>query len=457
MNEAIAGLCRLHLKMPDRSEDLAVPDDVPVGDLLPAVLEFAGISPEPVTAPGSGWVLQCLGGAPLDDETTLASVGLRDGETVLLRPHHNALPPLVSTPRTAEAAAASPATATAVVRARLLRAAAVVAAAAVWAVAAYGGQPATVACLALLLLTAAPVVAWALHDEATGAVLGLAGTAGAALAGWLLADSGLTGHAAAQTVLAAPMLAAGAGASAAAVTVVAWSSRFRPAAAGVGVVAAFALLAGGTALLLGPSPEHSAAVTAVLAVALTGSVPVLAFRVAGLQLRPLPTSPSQLQDGIEPFPSADVARRSAVASSWLTALFTATGAVCAVCAVTLALEGTTDAVTTATVLSLLLLLHGRHQGSVRQRLPVQAAGTAGAAAILLGRAAAGALSLPGLVGCLLGATAALALAVGMLPGRRLVPYWGRAAELAHSLAACALLPLALWVLGLYGHLRALTS
>lgn len=42
-----------------------------------------------------------------------------------------------------------------------------------------------------------------------------------------------------------------------------------------------------------------------------------------------------------------------------------------------------------------------------------------------------------------------------MPGRRLVPYWGRAGELLHSAAAVSLLPLALWVLGVYGMLRSL--
>jgi hypothetical protein len=42
-----------------------------------------------------------------------------------------------------------------------------------------------------------------------------------------------------------------------------------------------------------------------------------------------------------------------------------------------------------------------------------------------------------------------------VPGRRLVPYWGRAAEILHSLVAISLLPLVLWVLGVYGELRAI--
>jgi len=45
--------------------------------------------------------------------------------------------------------------------------------------------------------------------------------------------------------------------------------------------------------------------------------------------------------------------------------------------------------------------------------------------------------------------------VWTVPGRRMVPYWGRAAEILHSLLAIALLPLTLWLLGVFGTLRGL--
>jgi hypothetical protein len=40
-----------------------------------------------------------------------------------------------------------------------------------------------------------------------------------------------------------------------------------------------------------------------------------------------------------------------------------------------------------------------------------------------------------------------------VPGRRLLPYWGRAGDLLQSAAAIGLLPSVLWVLGVYGDLR----
>lgn len=66
-------------------------------------------------------------------------------------------------------------------------------------------------------------------------------------------------------------------------------------------------------------------------------------------------------------------------------------------------------------------------------------------------------SRPLLLAGLLAAAAVLAITGWTLPGRRLVPYWGRAVDLLHLLFAIALVPLALLVTGLYGYLRGLNS
>uniref|UniRef100_UPI002A82C2FE type VII secretion integral membrane protein EccD n=1 Tax=Streptomyces sp. CRN 30 TaxID=3075613 RepID=UPI002A82C2FE len=88
----VAGLCRLTVRAPSRTIDLAVPADVPVADLLPAVLGYAGDGLEEAGVEHGGWVLQRLGGEPMDEERTLESFELRDGETVYLRPRVEALP-----------------------------------------------------------------------------------------------------------------------------------------------------------------------------------------------------------------------------------------------------------------------------------------------------------------------------------------------------------------------------
>src|SRR6185312_2377795 len=88
----MAELCRLTVRAPAKSIDLAVPADVPVADLLPAVLGYGGDDLGEAGLEHEGWVLQRLGGAPLDHEASLESLGLRDGDTVYLRPRTEAMP-----------------------------------------------------------------------------------------------------------------------------------------------------------------------------------------------------------------------------------------------------------------------------------------------------------------------------------------------------------------------------
>jgi hypothetical protein len=95
-------------------------------------------------------------------------------------------------------------------------------------------------------------------------------------------------------------------------------------------------------------------------------------------------------------------------------------------------------------------------GSLWQRLALIGPGAYGALALTF----SGAYSLApqsrlAVLVVLFAVAAATAIAAWTVPGQRLVPYWGRAGEMLHSLAAISLLPLALWVLGVYGLLRGL--
>jgi hypothetical protein len=111
-----------------------------------------------------------------------------------------------------------------------------------------------------------------------------------------------------------------------------------------------------------------------------------------------------------------------------------------------------------TVLSVLLLLHSRGLGNTLQRLSLVAAGVWGGALLVTDVALpAGPADRLLLAAGLLAVATALAIASWTVPGRRLVPYWGRGAELLHTATAVSLLPLALWVLGVFGRLRALSA
>jgi type VII secretion integral membrane protein EccD len=461
-NGAAAGLCRLTVRGPSKAIDLAVPADVPVADLLPAVLGYGGDDLGEKGLEHEGWVLQRPGEAPLDQEATLESLGLRDGDTVFLRPRTEALPEVrlddivdgISTTMKESPHGWSPQASR-----RLLRGLTLVALIGALVVIALPGpavqREITAGAFALLLLAGAAAASRAVGDAAVAALLGAMVGPYLVLAGWLLPGGSLTGPDHYRT-LGARLLAASAaeaGGSVLALAVVAAYTAFFVGA----TVFAIAGALGGTLLMVAEMPPaHAASIVALVAVAFGAFVPSLSFRLSGLRTPPLPTNAEQLQEGIEPRSPSAVAARAVLADTWMTALYATAGLTCAVCVTALAPGGRLSQSLMAAAVSLLLVLHSRGLGNLWQRLSLVAPGVWGAALMVAVEVAGddpGGRTLPA-VG-VAAAAAALLICGWTVPGRRLVPYWGRAAELLHSLAAVSLLPLALWVLGVYGELRAI--
>ncbi|MFG2367999.1 type VII secretion integral membrane protein EccD [Streptomyces mirabilis] len=464
-DSSVAGLCRLTVRAPANMLDLAVPADVPVADLLPILLRYAGEELEESGLEHGGWVLQRPGGRPLDEEGTLETLGLKDGEVLYLRPHTEALPEVRLDDLVDGIAGVtrdrlhgwSPEASR-----RLLRALVVLAVLTGLGVLAWPGGPvtaraATAGVAGLLLLAGAASAGRAVGDAAAGATLGFLAAPSLALAGWLLPGGEMSG-AHTHHVLGARLLAAGAAGAGGAVLALAAVAVYTPFFLATAVVAITAAVAGALMSVLDVSVDAAAAAVAAIVVLFGGFVPALSFRLAGMRMPALPTSPQQLQEGIEPYHGRDVATRTELASGWMTALYGATGVVCAGCLVALARRPSLAEALTAVALSLLLLLHGRGMVNVGQRLTLVVAGTWGV--FLLAVQAAATLDAgerPTLVGGLLALAAVLAIVSWTVPGRRMAPYWGRAGELLHSLLAIALLPLTLWVLGVFGALRAING
>ncbi|MBU6533108.1 type VII secretion integral membrane protein EccD [Streptomyces sp. NPDC057245] len=459
-----ASLCRVTVRAPARTVDLAVPSDVPVADLLPTVIGYGGDDLEEAGLEHGGWVLQRLGGPPLDPESTLDSLGLRDGEELYLRPRTEALPevhiddlvdgisdgmgrrPHGWSPEAGRRLLLGLAAATLTLTLVLL------------AVPGTAGWVRAVAASAagLLLIAGAGSASRAVGDAGAGSVLGLMAAPYFALAGWLL-PGGELGGADGEAVLGARLLAASAAGCAGAVLALA-AVGVHPAlfVGAAGIAAAGALGAG--LITLDLAPQQAAGVVAVVVVLFGGFVPSLSFRLAGMRMPPLPTNVQQLQQGIDPYSSSDVDARSALADDWMTAFYTAVGLVCLPCLAALTADAGLAEVLTVVALSLLLLLHSRGLGNVWQRLALTTAGVFGVVLLLVVSARsldpADRLTL---AAGLLGLAAAVTIASWSVPGRRLVPYWGRAAELLHSLAALSILPLTLWSMGVYGRLRGING
>lgn len=462
---SVSALCRLTVRAPAKLIDLAVPSDVPVADLLPTLVEYAGENLAESGLEHSGWVLQRLGGERLDEELSTESLGLRDGDTVYLRPHTDQLPEVqlddlvdgISTTMQERPYGWS-----AAISRRVLLTWAVAALAAGFALlcvpGASGGLRALAAAgVAVLLLAGAGSASRAVGDAGAALALALPAILYLGLAGWLLPGGELGGPYLYET-LGSRTLASGAAATGGAMIALTVVAAYAGLFVAAGVVGLAGTLAGALMVAADLAPARTAGVVALVAVVFGAFVPSLSFRLAGLRLPLLPTNAQQLQEGIEPHSPAAVAERATLADGWMTGLYGATGAVCTGALLGLATRPGLPGVLTISVLSLLLVLHSRGLGNTVQRISLLLPSGIGIALLLF--AAAASFSPGGrllLVASLLAGTAALTVASWTVPGRRMVPYWARAAELLHSAAAIATLPLAVWVLGVYGHLRGLNG
>ncbi|MGW5564705.1 type VII secretion integral membrane protein EccD [Streptomyces tendae] len=462
---SVASLCRLTVRAPSRTIDLAVPVDVPVADLLPTLLRYCVEGMEEEGLDHGGWVLQRLGGPALDEESTLEAAELHDGDVLHLRPRSEEMPEVrlddlvegiadVTRDRlhawTADRSR------------QLLRVFLVCVLLIALGVLAWPGGPAvpraaTAGVAGLLLLAGAATAARAVGDAATGAALGVMAVPALALAGGLLPDGEIAGPDA-YHVLGARLLAAGAAGAGAAVLALAAVAVYAPLFLSAAVVCVAAAVSGALMSVFDVPADKAACVIAACLVIVGGFVPAIAFKLAGMRMPPLPTNPGQLQEGIDPYDGPEVATRTELSSGWMIALYGAIGLVCAGCLFPLVRRPNLPETLIAIILSLLLLLHGRGMVNVWQRLVLVAPGAMGAA---LGLVAAGAYLAPGdrpaYVAGLLGLAAVLAVITWTVPGRRMLPYWGRAAELLQSTLAIALLPLTLWAVGVFGELRAISG
>ncbi|MEU1518970.1 type VII secretion integral membrane protein EccD [Streptomyces sp. NPDC005811] len=460
-DSTVAGLCRVTVQTSQRSVDLAVPLDIPVADLLPVVIGYAGEELEESGLEHGGWVIQRLGGAPLDLEATPQSLGLRDGDVLHLRPRVEALPEahfddlvdgLAGTLRD------RPHRWTERMTRWLLRALLAGALAVALLVLALPNGPVAVRAgasigIGLLLIAGAATASRSMGDDATATAVALMAAPCLALAGWLLPALSSDSGSGPGTTAVRLLSASGAAAAGAALALIAISgpARFYLA---VAVVAVSSWLGGLLMMVLDVPAAHAAAVVAVIAVLLGASVPACSFWLAGLRMPPLPTNSEELQQGIDPEPGEQLATRTIRAEAWMTTLYGAVGVIGTGALTALASDSGTPARATAGVLALLLTLQSRGIGNAWQRAAILFPGVWGAAALTASLGiGSGTQDRLLLVAALVGLAGLLTVLTWTLPGRRLVPHWGRAAELLHTTAAVALLPLVLWTLGVFGRMR----
>ncbi|KAB1948409.1 type VII secretion integral membrane protein EccD [Micromonospora sp. ALFpr18c] len=453
---ATGGLSRITIVAPRTRMDLALPSDVPLADLLPTLLRYAGEDLADEGVRHGGWALSRLGGAPLDGGRTAVQLGVRDGEVLYFNPRSAAAPEIVFDDVVDAVATATNQRPGAwqVGASRsfaVLFAAAALGAGALAAL--FAGPPhlpGAVAALlvAVALLVGAAVLSRAAGDSRTGAVLAMVGLVHAGTGGLLLlaGDRPLTDLASPHVLLAATAVVVGG-----AVAVLAVGDRYPLFFASIGVGAATGL---GALLCLafGIDAAAAAAVVAAVAFGAVPALPMVAYRLARLPVPSIPTGPEDLKTDNESVDGRQVLQQSERADEFLTGLLWTVSMLVLGAELVLALDGRLPAVLLCLVLGLLSLLRARPLLGRAQRVPVLLAGTVG-----LGLAAAAAFadgSLPVRLGLVLGGlllAAVISLVYGLtVAGKRISPVWGRLLDIVEILLIISLVPLAVWVCGLYG-------
>ncbi|PZT72386.1 MULTISPECIES: type VII secretion integral membrane protein EccD [unclassified Streptomyces] len=482
-----AGFCRITVVAPDGRIDVALPDDVPVADLLPEILRLTGQEVPPGTPPG--FHLTRRDNTVLDATHTLGVQRVPDGDVLRLRPFTESLPPAVFDD-VADAVASAVRRDRALWSDRLLGAAGLFGGALLLVLTAFvlwfadpvrhdmHGLPGIVAAaVGGLLAVLAGVRARRYGDRASAVALGLAALPHVMIAGsGLLALDPGTGAGRLQFMLGcAAVLVVSAG------LVVALPAGDAPfvavvSASAVGTLAAF------LSIVAEARPRETAAVCVVVAIGAVAFLPGLSARVARLPIGyAAPQSATDADPDDEPGlgdpDPVDTERIAVRARRGHELLLGLVGGCCLVVVAAGAVLGFSAdgwARGLALVAGLATLLRARLFRHTAQVATVLGAGIIALSLLVIGLALhppadavaailtgedPGALDLRTLW-LALAVTAGAALLTGIalvVPRKGLSPFWGRLSDLAEILLLLALIPLCLAVLDLYAAARSMTS
>ncbi|KUO17523.1 type VII secretion integral membrane protein EccD [Streptomyces dysideae] len=451
-------ICRVTVEGPTSRADLALPVSTSIAELLPALL------PHVVTDPadrGGPWVLQRLGEDPLDPDGTPELLGLRHGDVLHLRPEDNPLGTL-NFDDIADGVAHSLGRQPGQWRPELTRRltlalAALTLAGLAFTVLRTGPGPLTAAVCALIaLILAVGCVIGRQAAAESGAVrtAGLAACAFAGFAGLALPRAADGGYNPGITGLAAAL----SGVALVATALLAFDAL--PLTVAGTVLATAAVTAIGVALFaaLEWDPARTAGTIAVAMFVLGHFAPNLSLRLARLRVPHLPHDAQELQEDIEPEPEERVARRVAIASTYLDILSASSAVAYAVAFWLLAHHHGWVGWLMPLVFSCAVVLYARGQTGVLQRVSGVLAGGFGFAVVLIERAAGTGADRWGTVsGVLFVAAVLLLVGAWRLPTSRLRPVWGHIGDILELLSAIALLPLLLQLLHVYAYFRGLAG
>lgn len=451
---------RVTLVAPRTRVDLALPSDVPFADLLPTLLRYAGDDLADDPNAKEGWTLTRLGGVSVDSSRTPAQLDVRDGELLYLRPRGTEAPQLVfddvvdavATATQQRAGRWQPET----TRRFGLSLGLVALLGGAFAVLFAGPPQAPSGAVGLgtaaALLLVGVLLSRALGDARTGVAFALVSCVYAGIGGLLVFAGDRT-----LGELAAPHAVVGATAVLLVVVIAAVGVADAVAVFLAAGVCAVALVIGTTiCLVTGAEPAAGAAVVITVAFAAVPALPMLSYRLARLPVPSVPSGPEDLKRDTETVDGEQALTLADRADGFLAGMLGALAVVGAACAALVAVAGY-PGVAMAAVLGVLLMARARWFLGRAHRLPLLIAG-----AVALGAAAAAAfvengqsVRLTAVLGAVL-AVAVVSIWYGLVgPKRKASPVWGRTLDIFEVLLILALVPLALWVGGIYGWIRTL--
>jgi type VII secretion integral membrane protein EccD len=480
------GLARVTISAPQRRVDVALPEHVPLAELLPEVLRHAGEGLADDGERHGGWLLRRADGAALVTAQGLFPQGVRDGEVLHLVPARAEWPELeyddvveaIADGARRRGAVWTPSA----TRAATLTAAGVLLAEVLLALLRHGptwnGAEFVGLGVALLLTLAGTVASRAYGDARAGTILGgyalpFAFVGGALLiaegdpvgvltpVGWIGGWDLLGG--AVTMLLVAALGAAG----------VAAGVRIFAAGITIGLLGALTALVG----TVTPSAAGAAAVLLCVLVCGIGALPLLAIRFGKMPMPPvsLPTgaeaqqgfsgagpaaaSRSGLPDSVRERPDRVVVFAAVTRTEELLSGMLVGHAVLAVGAfLVLVPTGGLAGPILVAVSAAALLLRSRLFVTLRQRVPMVTAGLFGIGTLGLGlfsRASDGMLL--GLAAIVVVCALLTVVSGATYSQRPPSPYLGRAADLLDTLIVVSVIPVACAVIGLYDAIRDVAS
>lgn len=459
---AEAPLAKVTISTPKRRIDVALPQVVPMVELLPHILRHAGDGMADDGERHGGWTLRRPTGEKLDANQTLAAQDVLDGEVLHLVPGHVEWPELEYDDLVEVIATGARRYGRSWGRAATRRCGLAICCAVLvggcliplrfespWLLPALG-----VVAVAAVLMAVGVLIARAVPDARAGAVFGTCSLPYAFMGAYLLTAPDHAG----PHELSSPQLS---------LATVAMLLFGIVGYVGIGAYAgifAAAIAAGllGTlgALAAGPLATDGAA-TLVLAtgISLLPAYPLVAARLGRLPLPVLPQRSADLLADEELPPTPEVfnaaARTDEILSGLLLGLST-TSVISAAFVITA--DGAARSIIVA-VVAVALLLRARLFPIPRQRIPLLTAGMMVAAALLgahvMNAESNGDVALSLLVA---GGSAGLAAFAGLVySGKYPSPYLGRIADITDVVAILALIPLTCYITGFFGYVQGLMA